>query len=182
MSFPCLYLRATLIYTPAACVDFMWGCTLVPGAHHDNPCNMCYTGYIRRARHSLLSHADASAEQGSAAGVSLLLSSRKARGFAARVPRCQVSPPCSPPLCLQCSAACRLKKKILFHSHSLLTQILPITEVLLWALLTFSWRQPFTDLVSVVGTTGLRWCRRHTGQQRSFSCSGKFRYCSLQCP
>lgn len=111
MSFPCLYLRATLIYTPAACVDFMWGCTLVPGAHHDNPCNMCYTGCIRRARHSLLSHADASAEQGSAAGVSLLLSSRKARGFAARVPRCQVSPPCSPPLCLQCSAACRLKKK-----------------------------------------------------------------------
>lgn len=71
-------------------------------------------------------------------------------------------------------------KKKLFHSRSFPTPILPIINVLLWALLTF--RQPFTDLVSVVGTTGLRCCRRHTGQQRSFSCSGKFRYCSLQCP
>lgn len=83
-----------------------------------------------------------------------------------------------------CSSPCRLKKIIiiLFHSRPLPTQILPAIKVLLWALLTFSWRQPPTDLVSVVATTGRRPCRRHTGQQRSFSCSGKFRYCSLQRP
>lgn len=63
MSFLHLYLRATLIYTPAACVDFTCVCTLIFSTHHDNPCNMWYTGYISNFPRSLLNNVQASAEQ-----------------------------------------------------------------------------------------------------------------------